>query len=67
MLDFQEASSDTADDTVELFAHLTWKAHKKLSLTSYGVVGFTDGSPDEEAGLQISYRTDRAFLSAARW
>ncbi len=55
-LDFREAATDRSDDVVEFFAYFNWKLNRQWSLNTYGVAGFTDGSPDEEVGMQISFR-----------
>ncbi len=55
-VDFQEATSQNTDDVIDLFTYLTWRMHKSITLTGYGAVGFTDGTPDKEIGLQIGYK-----------
>lgn len=55
-IDFQEAATSSSDDAVELFTYLSHKLTTHWSLTGYGYFGFSDGSPDEGLGLQISYR-----------
>lgn len=55
-LDFQEASSDGADDALELFAYLSYKVSEVWSLTPYVYFGFTDGSPDEGLGVSVNYK-----------
>ncbi len=54
-LDYQEASTSTSDDATELFAYLAYKLSKQWSINTYGLVGFTDGSPNEEIGMQFSF------------
>lgn len=55
-LDFQEASTDTSDDAVEIFGYVAWKISPRWTVNTYGLTGFTDGSPNEEIGMQFSYR-----------
>lgn len=54
--DYRTASSDFADDGNELAPYVSYRV-ADWTFTGYGIVGFTDGSPDEGAGLQVS----RAF------
>jgi len=56
LLDFQEATSRNSEDTIDLFAYLTWKINRSISLTGYGATGFTDGAPAKEIGLQVGYK-----------
>lgn len=51
-LDFQEASSDSADDALELFGYLGVKTSENTLMTLYGYAGLLDGSPDAGGGLQ---------------
>lgn len=55
-LDFQEASSDGADDALELFTYLSYKLSDLWSITPYVYFGFTDGSPDEGLGVSVNYK-----------
>lgn len=55
-LDFQEASSDGADDALELFAYLSYRMSQNWTLMPYAYHGFTDGSPDYGIGTSINYR-----------
>ncbi len=55
-VDFQEATSDSSQEVIDLFLYATWKLNKAISVTGYGAVGFTDSTPDEEIGLQIGYK-----------
>ncbi len=55
-LDFQEASSDGADDALELFAYLSYRASQNWTLMPYAYHGFTDGSPDYGIGISVNYR-----------
>ncbi len=54
-LDYSESSTSTSDDAVELFAYLAYKLSPQWSINAYGVAGFTDGSPNEEIGMQFSF------------
>lgn len=54
-VDWQENAAARADDALELSPYFTWKFNPTWSFTGYGVVGFTDGSPDEGGGVQIKY------------
>ena len=54
LLDFAEPSSATSGDTLELVPYFEWRIGG-LSTGGYGVIGFTDGSPDYGLGLQISF------------
>jgi hypothetical protein len=40
----------------ELVPYLVWKAGKHWTVTAYGVIGFSDGSPDGGGGVQFGYR-----------
>lgn len=55
-LDFQEAFSDGADHTLELFTCLGYELSDLWSITPYVYFGFTDGSPDEGLGLSVNYK-----------
>jgi len=55
--DFREAAS-TAEDPSEASAYLTYKFSDSVTTMLYGVVGFSDGSPDASVGLQLSYKFD---------
>lgn len=52
--DFRQATTDTADESQEVFGALTGKFNDNLRWTLYGSVGFTDGAPDQGAGLQLT-------------
>jgi len=54
--DFQEATSDTSDDSLDLGGYVSWKVHPKWIVTGYGGVGLSDGSPDENVGVSIRYK-----------
>ncbi|PXA04791.1 hypothetical protein DDZ13_06390 [Coraliomargarita sinensis] len=54
-LDFQEASSDSSEDSVEIFSYLSHSLNEDWKLTGYTYFGLTDGSPDAGGGLSLSY------------
>jgi hypothetical protein len=54
-LDWQEASTDDGDDQLEAVPFVGWKFDKIWSLSTYGVVGFSEGSPDWGLGAQVTY------------
>ena len=54
-LDFREATFSGSDDPREAVGYLNWKLSNNLSVMSYGVIGFSDGSPDTGVGLQLTY------------
>ena len=51
--DFREETVDTADESQEIFGALAGRFNDNLRWTIYGSVGFTDGAPDQGAGLQL--------------
>jgi hypothetical protein len=51
--DFRQATTDTAEESQEVFGALAGKFNDKLRWTLYGSVGFTDGAPDQGAGVQL--------------
>ena len=53
-LDWREAASPSVDDPLELTPYLAVRTGSALTWTPYGVVGFSDGSPDFGFGLQVS-------------
>jgi hypothetical protein len=55
--DFREAAS-TAENPSEASAYMTYKITDSVTTMLYGVVGFSDGSPDTSVGLQLSYKFD---------
>jgi len=55
-LDYQEASSSGADNSLELFMYLGQRLSPEWSGSVYTYLGLTDGSPDYGLGLQASYR-----------
>jgi len=52
--DFRQATTDTADESQEVFGAVTGKLTDNLRWTLYGSVGFTDGAPDQGAGFQLT-------------
>ncbi len=54
--DYREASSLTAQAPSELTGFISWKVSQKIRLQTYGVLGFSNGSPDTGLGVQISFR-----------
>ena len=55
--DFREAAS-AAEDPSEATAYFTYKVTDALTAMVYGVIGFSDGSPDAGMGLQFGYKFD---------
>lgn len=55
-LDYQEASTSSSDDALDLFAYLNQKINTNWSYTFYGYKGLEDGSPDYGLGLQTTYK-----------
>lgn len=53
--DFRE-SSTTTEDPSEATGYLTYKVTGSVTAMLYGLIGFSDGSPDTGAGLQFSYK-----------
>jgi hypothetical protein len=53
--DYRE-SATTVEDPSEATAYLTYKITDSLTALIYGVIGFSDGSPVESAGVQLSYK-----------
>lgn len=56
MIDYQEASAAGADDAQELFAYWSQRVSSNWKFMLYGYAGFSDGSPDQGFGMQLSYR-----------
>jgi len=52
-LDFQEASTDSSDDALEVFSYLGYRLDEDWRFTVYGYAGLSDGSPDAGGGLQV--------------
>lgn len=55
-IDFQEASTSSSDDSLELFTYLSFRLSKIWSVTPYLYLGLSDGSPDQGIGFQLTYR-----------
>jgi hypothetical protein len=53
--DYDSASTPLVDASHELFGSLSWVRDNGLTLTSYGTVGLSSGSPNIGAGLLVSY------------
>jgi len=51
--DFREETVDTAEESQEIFGAVAGKFNDNLRWTLYGSVGFTDGAPDQGAGVQL--------------
>jgi len=51
--DFREATVDTAEESQEIFGALAGRFNDNLRWTVYGSIGFTDGAPDQGAGIQL--------------
>ncbi len=54
--DYRQSASFRAENPSELTGFVSWKLSKKISLQTYGIVGFSNGSPDTGVGMQISLR-----------
>jgi len=54
--DYKEATSSTSEDSQEGVAYLNWKVNPKTSVMGYGVAGFSDGSPDNGVGVQVTIK-----------
>lgn len=55
-LDFQEASTNSVDDSLELFTYMNYKVSAQWSLTPYLYFGLSESSPDLGGGLQFTYK-----------
>jgi len=54
-IDFQEASSSSSDDALEVFSYYGHKLTPKCLLNLYGYAGLSEGSPDAGGGLQLNF------------
>jgi len=54
--DYRQSASISAGDPSELTGFVSWKLTEKIRLQTYGIVGFSSGSPDTGVGMQISFR-----------
>ena len=54
--DYKEATTSTSEASKEGVAYLNWKLNSKASIMGYGVIGFSDGSPENGAGIQFSIK-----------
>lgn len=57
-VDWREAASKSADDPLELTPYLAVRCGSHWTISPYGVVGLSDGSPDFGFGLQLSVAVD---------
>ena len=53
-LDYRQATTSSADDAVEISPYVSWSFSEGLALDLYGLIGFSDGSPDSGGGLQLT-------------
>jgi hypothetical protein len=53
--DYDSASTPLVAPAHELFGSLTWLRDDKITLTGYGTIGLSTGSPGVGAGLLVSY------------
>lgn len=58
--DFREAAG-SGEDPSEITIYAVHKITNDISLQGYGVIGFSNGSPDTGIGVQIGYRFDPRF------
>jgi hypothetical protein len=54
-VDYYEAASAFADDAVEVYSYVRWRATRHVAASLYGIAGLTDGSPDQGVGVQLSF------------
>lgn len=54
-VDYREPASEASDDQVELVPWVSWRMSDSWSVNAYGLIGFTDSSPDTGAGLMFSF------------
>ena len=54
--DYTQASSPLAKDAHEIFAAASAPLTSHLNWTFYGIAGLSDGSPDYEAGLLLTFK-----------
>lgn len=54
--EWREGALDTSPDRSEATASATFKVNPSLLLQGYGYTGFSEGSPDVGAGVQVLYR-----------
>ncbi|MGD8327091.1 MAG: transporter [Sphingomonadales bacterium] len=53
--DWREATSEFSEDIVEFSPFASWRFTDNWRFTGYGVIGFSDGSPDLGGGLALKY------------
>lgn len=56
--DWRKAATRTSENGSEVLGYVNFKLTGNWSLQLYGGTGFSDGSPDANAGLQLSYSFD---------
>lgn len=54
-LDYQEASTSTSDDALEIFSYLSHSINDDWDITGYTYFGLSDGSPDAGGGISVGY------------
>ena len=54
--DKKQAITSGSEVSKEVVAYLNWKLNPEMSLMAYGIAGFSDGSPDNGIGIQISFK-----------
>ena len=54
--DWRRSATRGVDDPLELMPYLSIRPNRRVAIQPYGVVGFSDGSADYGAGLQLSTR-----------
>jgi hypothetical protein len=54
-VDYYEAASEFADDALEVYSYVRWRATRHFAASLYGIAGLTDGSPDQGVGVQLSF------------
>ncbi len=53
---FQQSSSVSADDQLDLMPYVDWRLTPHWSASAYATVGLLPGSPDFGIGIQLTYR-----------
>ena len=57
--EWREGALDQSPDRSELTGSATYSINRSMLLQGYGYTGFSDGSPDAGAGLQLLFRLGR--------
>ncbi len=52
--DYRRSAAPSASNPSELTGFISWALSERVRLQTYGVVGFSNGSPDSGIGLQIT-------------